>query len=58
MIVSGRLPTTSIATRAASSSHTRQRRCDVPSSSVVSSSGTRSATTASNVSLMRREGSP
>ena len=58
MIVSGRLPTTSLATRSGSSSQTRQSRCVVPSSSVVSKSGRRSATTASKVSLMRRDGSP
>ena len=58
MIVSGRLPTTSAAARCGSSSQTRQSRCEVPSSSVASSSGTRSATSGSKVSLMRREGSP
>ncbi len=39
-------------------SQTRQSRCEVPSSSVVSSSGARPDTNASNASLMRRDGSP
>ena len=58
MIVSGRLPTTSIATRSGSASQTRQSRCAVPSSSVVSKIGARAAAIGSNVSLIRREGSP
>ena len=58
MIVSGRLPTTSIAARAGASSHTRQSRCEVPSSSVASKIGARAAQIGSKISLIRRDGSP